>query len=636
MEEDGPLRHLVTDTQQPAKGNKLPEDRSIVISRISRTVGKINPFTVAATVLVIVAFYWAQAVLIPFALAILLTFLLSPIVTRIQQAGLGRGTSVTIVIALTFAVLAMIGWATVSQVTSLAEELPKYRQNIRQKVRDLRGMGKGGVLEQVQETVDEVKDEIEQGEASRKANNRRPVIVQAEPAVSWRSLYLGPLIQPIASATLVLGLLIFMLAQREDLRNRLIRLIGYAHLTVTTKALEEAGQRISRYLVMQITINGCFGIIISVALFLIGLPYAFLWGFLSVPLLFIPIIGFWTAAALPTILSMGVFTDWWWPLLVIGLFLVLKTIINMLLEPLLYGRSIGVSPVPLLMMIAFWTWLWGPVGLVLATPLTVCLLVFAKHVPQLDFVEVLLSDEPAMEIQVSFYQRLLAMDRVEALEIFQQYLKNHKPERVYDELLIPALSYAKEDRRRNNLSDSEERFVFKAMREIIELTETDVQRFMLSAEGAKELTASDSVRKIKIAGCPAHGEADEIALLMLNQLLASRNCSLEILSAADLASEMIARIREDNPALVCISAVAPEGMVQVRYLSKRLRASFPDVRLVIGRWGLREFDDNGSSLPDELGEVGLTLLQTRDQISNLRQLISNVDTKTRIGLMPAS
>ncbi len=636
MEEDGPLRQLITDIQQPAKGNKLPEDRSIVTSRISRTVGEVNPFTVAATVLVIVAFYWAQAVLIPFALAILLTFLLSPIVTRIQQAGLGRGTSVTIVIALTFAVLAMIGWATVSQVTSLAEELPKYRQNIRQKVRDLRGMGKGGVLEQVQETVDEVKDEIEQGEASRSATNRRPVIVQAQPAVSWRSLYLGPLIQPIASATLVLGLLIFMLAQREDLRNRLIRLIGYAHLTVTTRALEEAGQRISRYLVMQITINGCFGIIISVALFLIGLPYAFLWGFLSVPLLFIPIIGFWTAAALPTIMSMGVFTDWWWPLLVIGLFLILKTIINMLLEPLLYGRSVGVSPVPLLMMIAFWTWLWGPVGLVLATPLTVCLLVFAKHVPQLDFVPVLLSDEPAMEIQVSFYQRLLAMDQVEALEILQQYLKNHKPERVYDELLIPALSYAKEDRRRNNLSDHEELFLFKAMREIIEITGPDLQRSKVSEDGATGSFSSDPLPSIKIIGCPAHDEADEVALLMLRQLLLSKNCSIEILSAAALAAEVIARVKEENPALVCIAAVAPDELIQVRYLSKRLSASFPDLKLVIGRWGLGEFDENGGSLADELGEVGSTLLETRDQITNLRQLISNVDTKTRTEMLPAS
>jgi predicted PurR-regulated permease PerM/CheY-like chemotaxis protein len=618
------------------EGNKLPENHPLVAGRIGRTVGKVNPFTIAATVLVIVAFYWAQAVLIPFALAILLTFLLSPLVTRIQQAGLGRGTSVTIVIALTFAVLAMIGWATVSQVTSLAEELPKYRQNIRQKVRDLRGMGKGGVLEQVQETVDEVKDEIEKGEASRAANNRRPIIVQAEPAVSWRSLYLGPLIQPIASATLVLGLLIFMLAQREDLRNRLIRLIGYAHLTVTTKALEEAGQRISRYLLMQITINGCFGIIISVALFLIGLPYAFLWGFLSVPLLFIPVIGFWTAAALPTIMSMGVFTDWWWPLLVVGLFLVLKTIINMLLEPLLYGRSVGVSPVPLLMMIAFWTWLWGPVGLLLATPLTVCLVVFAKNVPQLEFVEVLLSDEPPMEVQVSFYQRLLAMDQVEAVEILKQYLKRHKSEQVYDELLMPALSYAKEDRRRNNLSDHEELFLFKAMREIIEIAGTELQRSTLSEDGATASSVMDALPRIKIIGCPAHGEADEVALLMLRQLLESKNCSVEIVSSAALAAEVIARVREYNPDLLCISAVAPDGLVQVRYLSKRLRGSFPDISVVIGRWGLREFDENEDLPTDDLGKVGSTLLQTRDQITNLRQLISDADTKTRTEVFPAS
>jgi predicted PurR-regulated permease PerM len=627
--------YLNPDTGEPSKANMLPDDPSNFTTRISRTVGKANPLTVAATILVIVAFYWAQAVLIPFALAILLTFLLSPVVTRFEQAGLGRAPSVTIVIALTFVLLAMIGWATVSQVTSLAEELPEYRHNIRQKIRHLRGMGKGGVLEQVQETMDEVKDEIEQGGTSPAAKNNRPIVVQAEPTASWRSFYLGPLIQPVASATLVLGLLIFMLAQREELRNRLIRLVGYAHLTVTTKALEEAGQRITRYLVMQITINGCFGIIIAVALFLIGLPYAFLWGFLSVPLLFIPVIGFWTAAAMPTIISMGVLSEWWWPLLVIGLFLVLKTIINMLLEPLLYGRSVGVFPVPLLMMIAFWTWLWGPIGLVLATPLTVCLVVFAKYVPQLEFVRMLLSDEPAMEIPVSFYQRLLAMDQDEAVEIFNHYLKTHKTEEVYDELLIPALSYAKDDRRRGNLNVTGEEFIFKAMRQIIELAEPDVKQSMLSPDGARESSTFGGLRKIKIIGCPAHGEADEIALMMLSQLLAAKSWSTEILAAGGLASEMIARVREGNPDLICIAAVAPGGLAQIRYLSKRLHALFPNLRIVIGRWGLREFDESGSSLPRDLAEVGLSLLQTSDQINNLRQLILDVDTKNRVDITPA-
>jgi hypothetical protein len=288
------------------------------------------------------------------------------------------------------------------------------------------------------------------------------------------------------------------------------------------------------------------------------------------------------------------------------------------------------------MMIAFWTWLWGPVGLLLATPLTVCLLVFAKHVPQLEFVEVLLSDEPAMEIQVSFYQRLLAMDQVEAIEILKQFLKDHKHEKVYDELLMPALSYAKEDRRRNNLNDHEELFLFQALREIIELAGADLQRSTLAQDGVAASVTADALPTMKIIGCPAHGEADEVALLMLRQLLVSKNCSVEVLSSAALAAEVIARVREENPALVCIAAVAPDGLVQVRYLSKRLSASFPDLKLVIGRWGLGEFDQNEGSLPEEVGELGSTLLQTRDQITNLRQLILDVDSETRTEILPAS
>jgi hypothetical protein len=231
---------------------------------------------------------------------------------------------------------------------------------------------------------------------------------------------------------------------------------------------------------------------------------------------------------------------------------------------------------------------------------------------------------------------LLAMDQVEALEILQQYLKTHKTEGVYDELLIPALSYAKEDRRRNNLSDHEEMFLFNAMREIIEIAGADLQRSTPPEDGATRSISSDALPRVKIIGCPAHGEADEVALLMLRQLLVSKNCSVEVLSSAALAAEVIARISEDSPALVCIAAVAPDELVQVRYLSKRLSASFPDLRVVIGRWGLKEFDENEESLTDDLGEVGSTLLQTRDQITNLRQLISDADNKIRSEMLPAS
>ena len=375
---------------------------------------RLTPLAVSIiTALVIGALYFAQAILIPFALALLLTFLLSPAVSYLQQLRMSRAAAVALVIVLTFCLLGGAGWVVTQQIGTLASELPKYRHNIAEKVRYLRSMGKGGVLENVQETVKDLQDEF--GGDQRVGTERpAPSATPAASSAAWPTFDFASLTRTIAMATLVLGLVIFMLAQREELRNRLIRVIGYAHLTVTTRALEDAGRRISNYLLMQITINGCFGLVVAIALFLIGLPYAFLWGFLAVPLLFIPVFGFWTAAALPTLLSLALFREWWWPVVIVVLFFGLKTFINMILEPLLYGRSVGVFPVPLLMMIAFWTWLWGGIGLLLATPMTVCLVVFARHVPQLDSVRVLLSDEPAMEAKMSYYQRLLAMDLAEA------------------------------------------------------------------------------------------------------------------------------------------------------------------------------------------------------------------------------
>jgi predicted PurR-regulated permease PerM len=564
--------------------------------------------TVAAGfVLLVACLYWAQAVLIPIALAILLTFVLGPATTALQRAGLGRATSVALVMVFVVCLLGAVGWIVAGQITTLAAELPKYRHNIIQKVRDLRSMGKGSALEKFQETVEEAKDEFEKGDPPLKSTQQPATVVQAEP--------LARLVKPLAGAGLMFGLLIFMLAQREELRNRLIRVVGYAHLTVTTKALEDASLRITRYLLMQITINGCFGLIVAMALFLIGLPYAFLWGLLAVPLLFIPVIGFWTATALPTILSLGVFTDWWWPFIVIGLFLVLKSVINMLLEPLLYGRSVGVSQVALLVMIAFWTWLWGPIGLILATPLTVCLVVFAKHVPQLEFIGVLLSDEPVMETKIGYYQRLLAMDQDEAVEILEDYLTTHSREQLYDEVLIPALSYAKADLRQNKISEREGQFIFNATREILDYLASGDLKVTASADnGASSASVERPVRKIHVVGCPAHDEADEVALLIFRQLIDPTRYNVEVLSASILVSEMTAAVAEKQPPLVCISALAPGGLVQACYLCKRLRALFPRIKIVVGRWSCAGTLDDGqnSLLAAGADQVGNSLQQTCD------------------------
>ena len=590
---------------------------------------------VATVVLIIASLYWAQAILIPVALAILLTFLLSPVADTLERIALGRLPSVMLVVVLTFSLLGGIGWIVTLQFGSLANELPKYTGNIRQKIADVRGAGKGGALEKVQKTVDDVKSEIEKGDDPTKGKAQRgPVIVQPLESFTFWPVpsAIGPMMERFASAGLVIVLVIFMLIQREDLRNRLIRLVGYGRLTVTTRALEEAGQRISRYLLMQTVINSSFGLAVGFAFYLIGVPYAILWGFLAAVLRFIPYVGPFAAAILPSALSLAVFDGWLWPIVVVGLFLALEILNNMVLEPLLYGESAGVSGVGLLVAIAFWTWLWGPVGLVLATPLTVCVVVLSKYVPGMDFIGVLISDQPALESNISYYQRLLAMDQAEAAEIIEEHLKSHPTEQIYDEVLVPALNYARRDRDLGRLTEDGEQFVFQATREILDdLNNLKLESASKASDSEKvALAANDFIAalpKVRILGCPARDEADEIALHMLRQLLDCTSYEVEVMSDAVLTSEVVALIGEKSPALIFIAALSPDGLAQTRYLCKRVRARFPNLKIAVGRWGMGSEDTN-SILLAGADRVGTTMIETREQMIQLCQISAHSEAQS--------
>jgi predicted PurR-regulated permease PerM len=446
------------------------EDQSDLATLIGNIAGKLPLLIFLATfVFAIAILYWGQTVLIPVAFSLLLTFLLSPIVDGLERLRLGRVPSVILVVVLAFSLLTAIGWIITRQITTLASEVPRYERNIKQKVVDLREMGKGGTLEQVQETVEEIKGEMEKNEASAKAKQPREVVVEAERSSTFWPVPIiaGPLVERLASAGLAIVLVVFMLIERDDLRNRLIRLIGYGRITVTTKALEDASYRISRYLLMQSIINSVFGLAVGVGLYLIGLPYAALWGFLAAVLRFIPYIGPWVAALMPTALGLAAFEGWIWLIVVSGLFVVLELFTNMILQPLLYGDSAGVSQVALLISIAFWTWLWGPIGLLMATPLTVCLVVLGKYVPQMEYITVLMSDQPVTESSIIYYQRLLAMDADEAAEIVAEYAETNSMDQVYDEVMIPALSFAGRDRDRDGLTEAQEQFIFQQTRAIV-------------------------------------------------------------------------------------------------------------------------------------------------------------------------
>ena len=310
---------------------------------------------------------------------------------------------------------------------------------------DLRGLSKGGSVEKVQRTLNEVVGEMQKDEPKATAAKPIPVIVQPPSPLLAR---LPGLLDVLAATGVVTVLVIFMLFERQDLRDRLIRLVGYRRVTVTTRALDEATARITKYLLIQSVINGGFGLSLGIALFLLGVPYAALWGVLGAALRFIPYVGAAIAMLLPTALALAVFPGWSRALLIVGVFLALELTAYMVVEPWLYGQSAGVSPVALLVAVIFWTWLWGSVGLLLATPLTVCLIVLSKHLPSMGFLVLLMGDDPVLEPKARYYQRLLARDQDEAADIVEEYVKANDPASVYDEVLLPALYYAKQDSER--------------------------------------------------------------------------------------------------------------------------------------------------------------------------------------------
>ncbi|MBA3589756.1 AI-2E family transporter, partial [Methylibium sp.] len=411
--------------------------------------------------------YWLQPVLLPVVLAILLTFLLSPLVTALQRRHVPRVPAVVLVVVLAMSLLGGVGWMLARQVTSLVDTFPQYEQNLESRLGELQGDG-GGFLDKLQTIVGRISALIERNEAGgaplategdtgEDASVRAPplpvTVVQDSSPFQLGQIWsvLGPALQPFATVGLSVVLLLFMLIRREDLRDRLISLVGHGHVTVTTKALDEAGERVSRYLLTQALINGSYGVVVAMGLALIGVPYALLWGFFAALLRYIPYLGPWLAAILPIGLSVLVSPSWTPPVLVVGLFLALELVSNMVIEPWLYGRGIGVSETATLVMIAFWTWLWGPIGLVLATPLTVCLVVVGKYVPALGFFDTLLGDRPALEAATGFYQRLLARDEDEAVDIAESHFAENSLVQTFDELLVPALVRSRQDLERSAL-----------------------------------------------------------------------------------------------------------------------------------------------------------------------------------------
>ena len=584
--------------------------------------------TFAGCVLVVGVLYWAQAVFIPVALAILLTFVLTPPVTWLER-WIGRVPAVLTVVGLVFIIVGLAGWGFVRQMNSLTNDLPAYRANIREKIADVRGAGKGGSVEKLQETIDEIKTDLENTETPR-GTVSRPVVVTSEqvpgfPGFTW----LSPIIGPLGTAALVVVLVIFMLLERRDLRDRLIGLFGHGRLTTTTKAFDEAGTRVSRQLLMQTLVNVVYGIVAGVGLYLLGVPYALVWAALGAVLRFVPYLGPVLGAGAPILVSLAALEGWIGPLSVLGLFVALELFTNLVLETVLYAGAAGVSQVALLVSVAFWTWLWGPLGLLMATPLTVCLVVLGKHVPGLQFVGVLMADTPALPPDYGYYQRLLARDQSEAADLIERYIKTEPPHLVYDALLLPALNYAERDRLEKRLSQEEELAVIDATRELLSDAATFIQELSPEATvvvGQDQPAPRDPLR---VMGYAANGPADELALVMLAHILADLPIAIEITATRMQPTELIAFVRERGYTVICVADLPPSPASKTRYLVRRLHAALPELRILVGRWSPAALADESTAV---LRDAGATLVAS--QLIEVRTYFGGLLEMPRLPLPP--
>ncbi|HEX5473507.1 MAG TPA: AI-2E family transporter [Vicinamibacterales bacterium] len=557
--------------------------------------------TFAGCVLVVAVLYWAQAVLVPVALAVLITFVLTPPVVWLQR-WLGRIPAVLMVVVLVFGFLGLAGYGVYRQMTNLADALPTYRTNIREKIHDIRGAQSGGSVARLEKTVDNIKGDLGSSSKPKAGTAAQPLVVTTAPVAGLSGIgWLGPVVEPLGTAGFVITLVLFMLLDREDLRDRMIKLVGHGQLAVTTKAMDEAGSRVSRQLLLQTLVNAIYGTLAAAGLYLLGVPYPLFWGALGAALRFIPYVGPVIAAGGPILLALAALPGWTRPLEVVAFYVVLETFTNLALETMLYSGAAGVSPVALLIAVAFWTWLWGPLGLLMATPLTVCLVVIGKHVPALDFLGTLLSDAPALSAERSYYQRLLAGDEAEAAELVERYLKAQPAETVYDGMLVPALTYAERDRLEGRLSPDEETAVVETTGDMLELL----------AEAAPPAPAR--AMATRVLAYPVNGAPDALALRMLAQLAGALPVQIDIVSTRLLASELVTRVRADGYAIVCLADLPPSAPSKTRYLVRKLRAALPDMRIVVGRWAPAELADETLQPLTDAGasHVASTLMDTR-------------------------
>lgn len=583
--------------------------------------------TAVLAVIIIAMLYFGRDIFVPVALAILLSFVLAPLVSILQRFRVPRGLAVVSVVILAFCLIFAMGSLLATQLTQLAGDLPRYQSTISEKIQSFRDTKAGrGTLERASDMLKDLSKELDRpkdasptarlpgltaGSSSTAPATPVPVEVrQPDPGAleSLRSL-ISPLVHPLATTGIIIIFVIFILLQREDLRNRLIRLAGSSDLQRTTAALDDAARRLSKLFLTQLILNGAFGVVIGTGLWLIGIPSAILWGILAAALRFVPYIGAVIAAAFPLALAVAVDPGWSMLLWTLALFLVVEPVVGHVVEPMVYGHSTGLSPVAVVSAATFWTALWGPIGLVLATPLTVCMVVLGRHVERLEFLDVMFGDRPALSPPEIFYQRMLAGDPAEAAEKAEEFLKERSLASYYDEVALRGLQLAQTDAERGALDHERITKIRDAVGEFVsDLSSPDDRPPPRSApttdaeasSAVESVTENPANENLLVLGKEAlppgwQGEnpvlcvagrslIDEAAAIMLAQLSAEHGLAARVEPAEALSAQKVFRLDTTGIAIVCLIYLDASGPAHMRYSVRRLRRKLPEATILLGCW----------------------------------------------------
>lgn len=615
--------------------------------------------SLVTAVVCVAALYFGRDVLVPIALAVLLTFLLAPVVTRLEGFHLGKTAPALGVLLVAIVFMGLLGWVVVGQGIHLATQLPTYSDTISEKIESLRG-ARNSSLARAASSIRELGAQLssalqppssptnENNEAPGEKNPRisngksgKPVPVEVvgareTPKLGSLRSVIGPVLAPIAKLVIVFVIAAFMLLRRRDLQERLFTLAGLNRIRITRQVFTEATGRVVRYLWLLSCVNTGYGLLFGTAVYFLGLPNALLWGVLAGILRFIPYVGTATGAAMPILFSLAVFSGWDKPLMILAVYLFLEVVISYIIEPMLYGSHTGISPLAILVAAIFWAALWGPIGLILSTPLTLSIVVVGRHIPQLEFLSILLGDRSTATTDVQLYFALTSADIEESQRLIDEYLQERSIHDLYDSVFIPVLVLAEQDASEDSYAGHRKRQLLQRLKVAVEQLSIRYPKAAGTAEHSSEIAPGEQILPYRHAGAPAitvsclpvRDRGDEIASIMLNHLLARAGYDAHEVELSS-TREMLDEIEEHNGRrghIVCISALPPFGVSSLRRLYKRVQSRFPNCPIAVGLWAYNG-DLEAMKTLLRLADSDLLLTSVGEAALQIQQVIEPLEVK---------